>query len=420
MTDKKNAVAGGQPATAGQNVARGGAGSGVKYSTGDSENQAAKLDIDAIMEDGGVTLDEPSDELKPALAKAWKLRTLKDAYKPRDPLQYVIDGLFSLPSLNIVYGAPGSLKSMVLADAAVCVAAGQKWLEPLPVGEGETGVTLRTLQAAVLWIDFDNGTRRTDERFDALARARNLPDDIPLHYVSLPDPWLNASSKANVFELSLLTLSLGAKLIVVDNLGLITGEVEENSAQMAGVMGNLRWLAESTGAAVVVIHHQRKSNGTGDGKIRKGETLRGHSSIEAALDLALVVERKPGTDDIAIVPTKERGPTLPIIGAQFTYRHRADSKELETARFWSVAVTTKAEQEINAILAQILVELERHKANGTEPTQKQLSDAVRDELSLLGTGPGVNKVRGAIKRMVAEGAIIETEGVNKSLLYRLV
>ena len=414
MTEQKNTPIG--QMGAGAKLDLGGPVSTRNDSTDSSENQPAKPDIDAIMEDG-LRLDEPSDELKPALAKTWKLRTLKDAYKPRDPLQYVIDGLFSLPSLNIGYGAPGSLKSMVLADAAVCVASGQKWLEPLPVGEGETGVTLRTLQAAVLWIDFDNGTRRTDERFDALAKARDLPDDIPLHYVSLPDPWLNASSKANVFELSLLALSLGAKLIVVDNLGLITGDVEENSAQMAGVMGNLRWLAESTGAAVVIIHHQRKASGGGD-KIRKGETLRGHSSIEAALDLALIVERKPGTDDIAIIPTKERGPTLPILGAQFTYQHRADSKELETARFWSVAISTKAEQELETIQAQILVELERHKDAGTQPTQKQIVDSVRDDLALIGTPPAVNKVRGAIKRLIADGEIVEEQGDKNAKLYR--
>jgi len=417
MTEQKKATSGelvAEVESSGQPV------SGSHFSTNGASSQPKKLDVDTIVNESRVTLDEPNNELKPALAKLWKLRTLKDAYKPRDPLQYVIDGLFSLPSLNIVYGAPGSLKSMVLADAAVCVASGQKWLEPLPVGEGEGGRTLNTMQVPVLWIDFDNGTRRTDERFDALAKAHDLPDDIPLHYVSLPDPWLDASSKANVSELTLLTLSLDAKLIVVDNLGLIAGDVEENSAQMAGVMGNLRWLAESTGAAVVVIHHQRKASNGGD-KIRKGETLRGHSSIEAALDLALVVERKPGTDDIAIIATKERGPTLPILGAQFTYQHRTDSKELETARFWSVAITSKAEQELFTIQAQITIELERHKqnGNGTKPNKSDLINAVRDELSLLGSGPGVTKVRGALARMVDDETVIEETGVRTERFYSL-
>lgn len=354
----------------------------------------------------------------PPLGKVWKLRTLADAYKERPPLEYVIDGILPVASLSIVYGAPGSLKSFVLADAALCVAAGLAWLEPLPV-DGNTATELRTTQYPALWIDFDNGSRRTDERFDALGKARNLPADTPLYYVSLPDPWLDANNKANVTELAFLAVSLGVKLIVIDNLGLITGDVEENSAQMAGVMGNLRKLAEATGAAVVVIHHQRKSNGGGD-KIRKGETLRGHSSIEAALDLALVVERKPGTDDIAIVPTKERGATLPILGARFTYQHRAGTKELAGARFWAVNISTKSEQELTEIQAQILVELERHKAEGTKPKQSELVNTVRDEMSLFSTGPSATKVRGALSRMVDDGRVIVEDGnVKNAKLYSL-
>jgi len=382
-------------------------------------NGAQTFNAKSIVDDNIVQHDIPGADPGPVLAKLWKIRTLKDAYAPREALQYVIDGILPLPSLSIVYGAPGSLKSMVLADAAVCVAAGQRWLEPLPVVDVTPGVTLNTLQSPVLWIDFDNGSRRTDERFDALGKARNLPDDIPLYYVSLPDPWLDASNHANIAELAFLAASLGVKMIVVDNLGLITGDVEENSAQMAGVMGNLRKLAESTGAAVVVIHHQRKSSGTSGDKIRKGETLRGHSSIEAALDLALVIERKPGTDDIAIVPTKERGATLPILGAQFTYQHKAGTKELATARFWSVAVTTKADQELSGLQAQILVELERHKTKGTKPNKSELINAVRDELSLMGSGPGVNKVRGALVRLVDDGDVMEEAGTRTERFYSL-
>jgi len=52
---------------------------------------------------------------------------------------------------------------------------------------------------------------------------------------------------------------------------------------MATVMGHFRYLAEQAKVAVILIHHQRKSNGS---NARLGERLRGHSSIEAALDLA--------------------------------------------------------------------------------------------------------------------------------------
>ena len=55
-------------------------------------------------------------------AAGWQTYTLEDAYEPREPLVYVVDSLFSLPSLSIVYGAPGCLKSMLMLDMALCVA----------------------------------------------------------------------------------------------------------------------------------------------------------------------------------------------------------------------------------------------------------------------------------------------------------
>lgn len=360
---------------------------------------------------------------KEALARSerivgrWKLRTLTDAYADRPPLLYLVDGLLPCPSLSIVYGGPGSLKSMLLADMATAVVGGFKWLEPLPTSKAEPGVTFQTSQAAVLWVDFDNGIRRTDERIDAFARARQLPTDAPLYYVSMPQPWLNASKMPMVRELAELIVELGAKLIIIDNLGLITGDTEENSGEMAQVMGHLRWLCEETGSAVIVVHHQRKSGGNADRGIRKGEMLRGHSSIEAALDLALLVERKEGEDAVAVIPTKVRGfKEYNIFGAHFTYDHKPDSKDLALARFYSLQVFSKEEREIQAIQDAIKSAL-----RGCSPNSTELVSAVRDVLAGLpgGTAPGINKVRGVLKGMVDAKEVIE-DGNGKGRIYRLI
>jgi archaellum biogenesis ATPase FlaH len=351
------------------------------------------------------------------LVGQWKLRTLADAYRERPPLEFLVDGLLPCPSLSVVYGGPGSLKSMLLADLATTVVAGAKWLEPLPSSDQEPGVTFITVQAAVLWIDFDNGIRRTDERIEAFARARQLPTDAPLHYVSMPRPWLDASKPSLVAELAELIRELGAKLIIIDNLGLITGDTEENSGEMAQVMGNLRWLCEETESAVIVVHHQRKSSGANDKGIRKGEMLRGHSSIEAALDLALLVERKEGEDAVAVIPTKVRGfKEYNIFGAHFTYDHRPGTKDLSLGRFYSLAVSSKEEREIEAIQATIKATL-----RGTTMSQRDLVNSVRDSLAAMpgGTAPGISKVRGILKKMVEAKDVIE-DGNGGGRLYRLI
>jgi hypothetical protein len=319
----------------------------------------------------------------------------------------------------MVYGGPGSLKSALVADAAVCIAAGRPWLETLPVDEAVQGVSFATRQAPVFWLDFDNGIRRTDERFAAFARVRHLSAEAPFYYVSMPSPWLNASQRAAVEALADLLLHYQAQFVVIDNLGLITGDVDENSANMAHVMGDLRWLCEETQSAVVLIHHQRKTNGS---NARLGETLRGHSSIEAALDLALLVERKPGTESVAVIPTKVRGyHATHLFGAQFTYTHVAGTYDLATARFFAEQVETAKEKERRLIRFTVTSELRALQGRCNAVTQKRLVEAVRDALSVTQAGalPGVNKVRGILHAMERTGEITVVEGERGMKQYRL-
>jgi RecA-family ATPase len=262
------------------------------------------------------------DKLKNKLIEAsdpWQIFTLKDAFKEREPLQYIIGGLFPLPSLSIVYGASGSLKSMLLADAMANVVKGKSWLGR------------EVIKAPALWIDFDNGKRRTHERMEAIARHLDLPEEAPFYYVSMPHPPLDAGSQESIAELQNRIESRGIKLVIIDNLKLISPNQDENSDGMSKVMSNLRYLAENTGCAVVVIHHQRKGNGKTNGRI--GESIRGHSSIEASLDLALLVTRDGDSDFIEIKSTKTRDVDVYPFGAEYRYEHKEGGTELLTSCF---------------------------------------------------------------------------------------
>lgn len=330
----------------------------------------------------------------------WRIRTAEDALRPHAPIEYLVDQLIPAPSLSIVYGGPGSLKSMILADLCVCVAGGVIWLAARP--DAEPSLSFATKQSPTLWIDFDNGNRRTDIRFGALLRAHNLDASTPCHYVSMPTPHLDASKTNHIEALARLIIGGGYKLVVIDNLGLITGDVEENSAKMSDVMGNLRRLTEDTGCAIIIIHHQRKGtvnaselqNGT-----RRGDALRGNSTIEAALDLAILTERKEGEDEITLIATKVRDwiPTT-TFGALFTYTHFDDSRDLYEARFFSQTTISKEASSIIQLRNIIADIVHTHPGIG----QKQLVDDVRSHMAVL-TGvkqPGINKVRGTLQIML--------------------
>lgn len=355
-------------------------------------------------------LQNPSQVPRPAEADAqpppgnhhdaWQVFTLADAYQTRPPVEYIVARMFALPSLNIVYGAPGTFKSFLLADLAVCAASGQPWLTPAPwLRENHTQGT-PTRRSPVMWIDFDNGRRRTHDRFSALGRARQLPPDTPLYYYSMPTPWLDAGDQRAIGALALRMHERDVRLLIVDNLGVVSGDADENSADMGKVMSEWRQLAEDTQAAIILIHHQRKSNGMLG---RAGDSLRGHSSIEAALDLALMVEREDLADTIAIRGTKVRGEDVLPFSVVFTHAASPLTGEIETARFYSV--TGDDNSSSGAIEREILNALFNTTLNKTELTR-----IVRAQLERV----GVNRIRDMIDRMASAGKLNISSGRNNT------
>ncbi len=333
-------------------------------------------------------------------ADPWQPFTLATAYETRPPVEFIVAGMFALPSLNIVYGAPGTLKSFILADMMTCAAMGETWLPAAPWINGNAAAGYHTRKSPVMWADFDNGRRRTHDRFAALGRARNLPADIDLIYYSMPSPWLDASDKVSIGNLALRMMRYDTKLLIVDNLGTVTGDAEENSGEMVQVMSQFRQLAEETGAAVVLVHHQRKSNGTVG---RAGENLRGHSSIEASLDLALLVEREEYSDTIAIKATKTRGEDVLPFSATFTYNQDPDTKELKTAKFYGIATEdTKSTSAIENVI--------RENLTGQRMNKTALQKAVKEDLPDI----GVNRIRDVIDRMAGTGKIKTETGKNNT------
>ncbi len=135
--------------------------------------------IDALLSDSPPTIESDAVDQGPSIELGstksildWKVSTLVDAYDDRGPIEYVIKGLFRVPSVNLVYGPPGCLKSMLLADVCGCVVQGTPWLPGL---DSAPMPGFATLHAPVLWIDLDNGEHLTHERFAAIGRGHSLP-----------------------------------------------------------------------------------------------------------------------------------------------------------------------------------------------------------------------------------------------------
>lgn len=167
---------------------------------------------------------------------------------------------------------------------------------------------------------------------------------------------------------------------------------------MTSPMSNLRWVCEWANVCIFTIHHQRKSNGT---KGREGETLRGHSSIEAAIDVALLVDRgENGSLAVDLRATKERGATFPERSATFSYTWHPGTHELETARFWGI----EAQQ----------------RNNPRAQEESDIEDAIMDALTMNSalnmtalakeTGYSRDKLRPVLTKLVNSARIAERQG----------
>jgi hypothetical protein len=330
--------------------------------------------------------------------------TLADACQPKPPREYIVDGLFPLPSLSIVYGSPGSLKSMLMQDLAVCVASGQDWPGPL---DKTVKHSYQCEQAPVLWVDVDNGRDRLERRWAALAAGRQVGHDAPLHYVSFPVPPLVTSDEESIDRLIATVWQLGARLVVVDNLGTVSGGSDENSSAMVGVMSGLRQTAEATNCAAIAIHHRTKGDSN-----RAGNTLRGHSSIEGAVDLALMIEREEGSSTVTLRSTKSRDTQEQPFQALWTFEH--EGQELSSCRFYSLGIA-EGLGETTHERARALV-LDALSESGEPLNQSAIVDLVKDR-----SGIGRNSTLGAIKWQVAQKAVVKEKmsGPGSPILYSL-
>lgn len=338
-----------------------------------------------------------SGDLPQNIFDSWHPVNLDDVTRP-EPRAAVVNNLLYKETLAIPFGQPGGLKSFVLADLAVCVAAGVPWLYPEPGNAAaQSLLEYKTTQGPVLWVDFDNGQYTTRERFYALKRARNLAGHhVPLEYVSMPSPWLDLGNPDHAadFALWIARRPEPPAMVIIDNLTYVSGGLSTNDDGMKNVMAGLKHATELTGALIMPIHHERKSNGM---QSRAGERMRGSSAIEAGADLALLFERQDESEPVVTIrATKNRilrG--FSVVGLKLATQAGADGV-LESARFWQSPIEDGNAARVESEIVTILTE--RGEVNKTGLAK----------LASMRTGTGQNRAGEILGAMIEGGKVTAT------------
>ena len=185
------------------------------------------------------------------------------------PLSWTIRGVLPEEGLAAIYGEPGSGKSFLALDLAARISTGSPcWFghqifqrDVIYVAlEGGRGIK----QRVAAW-DYINGTRA--DRIKFRLNGFTLLSDIDVA------TFIDAVSAENE----------GAAVIIIDTLAQATPGADENAGKDMGlVLQAAQQIAAAARGLVILIHHSGKDSSRG---------LRGHSSLNGAMDAVISVER---------------------------------------------------------------------------------------------------------------------------------
>ena len=195
---------------------------------------------------------------------------------PREQ-EWLIDGLWSRRGVGIVGGEPKCCKSFLALDMAASVAGAVPCLHRFPVPQA-----LRVLLYAAE--DDPSIVRR---RLAGIAASKGLIlDELDIHAIT--EPVLRLDQTRDREKLEATVAQLAPRLLILDPFVRLHQIDENQSGEVAPILGSLRRLQRKYDVAIVVVHHARKGGGRG----RAGQELRGSSDFHAWGDCNLYVRRR--------------------------------------------------------------------------------------------------------------------------------
>ncbi len=181
------------------------------------------------------------------------------------PMVWRIKGIFPATGLAALYGPSGSGKSFLALDMACAIAEGQKWFE------------FRTHATTVVYVALEG---EAGYRSRVMAWEQNRGGDLPPNLKMVIQPF-KLTAPQDVADLGVTVPK--DSVIFIDTLNRAAPTSDENSSSdMGEILEGAKRLQQITGGLVVLVHHTGKDQSRG---------ARGHSSLFAALDGAVSVDR---------------------------------------------------------------------------------------------------------------------------------
>jgi RecA/RadA recombinase len=208
----------------------------------------------------------PEPAATPGAANDARYKVLSTAEISAIPqTDWCVKHILPAKGMAAIFGPSGSGKSFLALHLAACIATGQKWFG------------IRTKQSAVAYVMLE-GEGGIRNRIAALEKEHG---SLPVGKFGVVAQPFRLTEPQDVEDLAAALLH--TKVVFIDTLNRAAPTSDENSSKEMGlILEAAKWLQASIGGLVVVVHHTGKDSTKG---------MRGHSSLHAALDAAIEVER---------------------------------------------------------------------------------------------------------------------------------
>ena len=200
------------------------------------------------------------------------------------PMPWMLRGVLPRDGLAALYGPSGSAKTFLVIDAGAAIASGAyEWFG------------CRVTQCPVTYCALE-GEAGMSKRIKAWSLHHKKPVPEALRFVTQPFDLLNSGDVAELAKAVQVARGAGG-LVILDTLNRAAPGADENSSvDMGNIIAAAKRLQTLTGGLVLLVHHTGKDATKG---------LRGHSSLYAALDGAIEVNKTDSRREWSVAKSKD-------------------------------------------------------------------------------------------------------------------
>jgi archaellum biogenesis ATPase FlaH len=211
-----------------------------------------------------VLVEFPNKDQATTKTKIFQMLTVRDLLRLK-AMSWLVKGLLPAEGIGALFGPSGSGKSFLIIDLLMHLCLGRDWF----------GYKIHK-KHTVLYLALEGGAG-VRNRVAAYLQHNNIKE--PDNFFTIID---NFDIRQQFWDLIEAVKEIEPSVIIIDTLNQSAAGCDENSnVDMSLIVSRAKIIADAIKGLVLLVHHTGKDASRG---------LRGHSSLNAALDVAIEVQ----------------------------------------------------------------------------------------------------------------------------------